>query len=118
MSGQNWNKRIEILLKNQNIPALSFNCVDLWEFNYYISRLFLLKYPMNRFRYFVENQIFGVCTRSGELLKISASSIRLYFIYATFLTFGSPIIIYLVMAFWLEIGKHLRRHNSPTIWEL
>ena len=29
MSGQNGNKRIEILLKNQNIPALSFNCVDL-----------------------------------------------------------------------------------------
>ncbi|MEZ4903131.1 MAG: PspC domain-containing protein [Spirosomataceae bacterium] len=54
---------------------------------------------MNRFRYFVENQIFGVCARLGEVLNFSASSIRLYFIYATFLTFGSPIIIYLVMAF-------------------
>jgi phage shock protein PspC (stress-responsive transcriptional regulator) len=72
---------------------------------------------MNRFRYFVENQVFGVCARVGEVLNISASSIRLYFIYATFLTFGSPIIIYLVMAFWMEIGKHLRRHKSPTIWE-
>jgi len=72
---------------------------------------------MNRFRYFVENQIFGVCTRMGEVLNFSASSIRLYFIYATFLTFGSPIIIYLVMAFWVELGKHLRRHKNPTIWE-
>jgi phage shock protein PspC (stress-responsive transcriptional regulator) len=73
---------------------------------------------MNKVRYYVESQIFGVCSKLGEKLSISASSIRLYFIYATFLTFGSPIIIYLVMAFWLEIRTHLRRHNSPTIWEL
>lgn len=73
---------------------------------------------MNKVRYYVESQIFGVCSTLGEKLSISASSIRLYFIYATFLTFGSPIIIYLVMAFWLEIRTHLRRHNSPTIWEL
>ena len=78
----------------------------------------IVEMRMNRFRYFVENQFFGVCTRSGEVLNISASSIRLYFIYATFFAFGSPIIIYLIMAFWLEIGKHLRRHNNPTVWEL
>lgn len=73
---------------------------------------------MDRIRYYVENQVFGVCARLGEKLSISASSIRLYFIYATFLTFGSPIILYLIMAFWMEIRKHLRRHQSPTIWEL
>ncbi len=72
---------------------------------------------MDRIRYYVENQAFGVCARLGEKLSISASSIRLYFIYASFLTFGSPIIVYLVMAFWMEIRKHLRRHQSPTIWE-
>ena len=38
--------------------------------------------------------------------------------YASFLTFGSPIVLYLVMAFWMEVRKHLRRHQSPTIWEL
>jgi phage shock protein C len=73
---------------------------------------------MFKFRYFVENQIFGVCSSLGQVFSFSASSIRLYFIYASFLTFGSPIIIYLVMAFWLEVGKHLRRHNSPTIWDI
>ncbi len=72
---------------------------------------------MDRIRYYVEDQAFGVCARLGEKLTISASSIRLYFIYASFLTFGSPIIVYLVMAFWMEIRKHLRRHQSPTIWE-
>ena len=69
-------------------------------------------------RYFLENQVFGVCSKLGEKLHFSASSIRLYFIYASFLTFGWPIILYLVLAFWMEIRKHLRRHNSPTIWEL
>lgn len=72
---------------------------------------------MDRIRYYVEDQAFGVCARLGEKLSISASSIRLYFIYASFLTFGSPIIVYLVMAFWMEIRKHLRRHQNPTIWE-
>jgi phage shock protein C len=70
-----------------------------------------------RLRFFVESQVFGVCTRLGEKLNFSVSSIRLYFIYASFLTFGSPIILYLVMAFWMELKKHWRRHSSPTIWE-
>ncbi len=73
---------------------------------------------MERIRYYVEDQVFGVCAKLGERLSFSASSIRLYFIYASFLTFGSPIVLYLVLAFWMEVRKHLRRHQSPTIWEL
>lgn len=73
---------------------------------------------MNKIRYFIENQAFGVCSLLGEKMNISASSIRLYFIYTSFLTLGSPVILYLILAFWLEIKKHLRRHAHPTIWEL
>ncbi|GAB3321538.1 hypothetical protein GCM10027299_16110 [Larkinella ripae] len=73
---------------------------------------------MNKLRYFVESQAFGVCTRLGERMNISASSIRLYFIYTSCLTLGSPVVLYLIMAFWMEMSKHLRRHNNPTIWEL
>ena len=73
---------------------------------------------MNKFRYFVEQQAFGVCTKLGEKMNISASSIRLYFIYTSFLTFGSPVIIYLILAFWMEMKKHLRRNAHPTVWEL
>jgi len=40
---------------------------------------------MYKIKYFVENQAFGVCTRLGEKFKISSSSIRLYFIYTSFL---------------------------------
>ena len=78
----------------------------------------IVKMGMNRLRYYVEDQIFGVCANLGEKLNFPASSIRLYFIYATFMTFGSPIILYLVLAFWMELRHHWRRHNSPTIWEL
>ncbi|WP_421827687.1 PspC domain-containing protein [Larkinella sp.] len=73
---------------------------------------------MNKLRYFVESQAFGVCTKLGEMMNISASSIRLYFIYTSCLTLGSPVVLYLIMAFWMEMRKHLRRHNHPTIWEL
>ncbi|GAB3931967.1 PspC domain-containing protein [Larkinella terrae] len=73
---------------------------------------------MNKLRYFVESQAFGVCTRLGEKMNISASSIRLYFIYTSCLTLGSPVVLYLIMAFWMEMRKHLRRHNHPTVWEL
>ncbi len=62
-----------------------------------------------------EAQAFGVCTRMGEKLGISSSSIRMYFIYASFLTFGSPVLIYLALAFIMNMRKHLRRRNN-TVW--
>jgi len=62
--------------------------------------------------YFFEKQAFGVCNRLGELLGISSTIIRLYFIYLSFLTFGSPIIIYLFLAFWMNVRRYLRRATS------
>lgn len=71
-----------------------------------------------RLKYFVEHHVFGVCTKIGEKLGISTSSIRLYFVYVSFITVGSPIIIYLVLAFWLNIRRYLRQYKSPSVWEL
>lgn len=67
---------------------------------------------MKKIQDFFEYQIFGVCTRLGEKMGIATSSIRLSFIYASFLTFGSPIIVYILLAFVMNIRKHLRRFNS------
>jgi phage shock protein PspC (stress-responsive transcriptional regulator) len=64
---------------------------------------------------FFERQAFGVCTALGEKMGIATSSIRLFFIYASFLTFGSPIVIYLSLAFILNMRRHLRRRS--TIWD-
>jgi phage shock protein C len=67
---------------------------------------------MKTLQNFLEQRAFGVCSKVGEKLGIASGSIRLYFIYTSFLTFGSPLIIYLVLAFWLNIRKYLRRQNK------
>ncbi len=72
---------------------------------------------VEKLKTFFEHHAFGVCTHIGEKLNISISNIRLYFIYASFLTLGSPLIIYLVLAFWMNIRKYLRKANNPTVWE-
>ncbi len=74
--------------------------------------------PMEKLKFFVENQAFGVCTRLGEKLNISTSSIRLYFIYTSFITMGSPVIIYLILAFWMNIRRYLRQRNNPSVWDI
>ncbi|WP_205503253.1 PspC domain-containing protein [Rufibacter psychrotolerans] len=72
---------------------------------------------MKHIQHFLETQAFGVCTSLGEKLGFATSSIRLYFIYLSFLTFGSPVLVYLVLAFWLNVRKHLRRERS-TVWDV
>ena len=58
-------------------------------------------------RHFLEKSAFGVCQQIGEWMRISPATIRMYFIYLSFITFGSPLVIYLFMAFWLNIKKYL-----------
>jgi len=69
------------------------------------------------FKSFIERSVFGVCTYIGERLGIANTKIRLYFIYLSFFTLGSPIIIYFVIAFWLNIEKYIRKNNSVINWE-
>jgi phage shock protein PspC (stress-responsive transcriptional regulator) len=72
---------------------------------------------MRKIQAFFEKQAFGVCAFLGEKLGIATAGIRLFFIYASFLTFGSPVIVYLGIAFIMNIHKHLRRKKS-TIWDI
>ena len=72
---------------------------------------------MEKLKFFVEKHAFGVCSYIGDRLGISSGNIRLYFIYTSFITMGSPIIIYLIMAFWLNIKKYMRP-NRNSIWEI
>jgi phage shock protein PspC (stress-responsive transcriptional regulator) len=62
---------------------------------------------MYRLKQDIEWRAFGVCTALGEKLGISTSRIRMWFIYVSFLTLGSPLIIYMVMAFWLNMKKYM-----------
>lgn len=74
-----------------------------------------MNYLTDKIQVFFENYAFGVCTRLGEILGVAGSSIRLFFIYASFITFGSPILIYLSLAFIMNMRKHLRKRT--TIWD-
>jgi len=62
---------------------------------------------MNKLRRFIEWQAFGVCSAIGQRLGIATGRIRTWFIYISFLTIGSPIIVYMIMAFWLNIKKYI-----------
>ena len=63
---------------------------------------------MNRFKNFIEWQAFGVLSAIGERMGIATSRIRMWFIYISFVTMGSPIIIYMVLAFWMNMKKYMK----------
>jgi len=71
---------------------------------------------MKKILTFFEKQAFGVCSTLGEKFGIASSAVRMFFVYASFLTFGSPLVIYLFLAFLVNIHKYLRRKRS-TIWD-
>ncbi|WP_207496607.1 PspC domain-containing protein [Aridibaculum aurantiacum] len=62
---------------------------------------------MKNIREFFEVRAFGVCTAIGEKMGIATSRIRMWFIYISFLTFGSPVIIYMILAFWINIKNYI-----------
>lgn len=72
----------------------------------YMNGIFYIA-VMNKLRHFIEWQAFGVCSAIGEKLGIATSRIRMWFIYITFLTMGSPLVVYMVMAFWLNIKNYI-----------
>jgi phage shock protein PspC (stress-responsive transcriptional regulator) len=62
---------------------------------------------MNQLKEYIEWQAFGVCAALGEKMGIATSRIRMWFIYISFLTLGSPVIIYMIAAFWLNIKRYI-----------
>ncbi len=66
---------------------------------------------------YFERQAFGVCEWGGDKLRIRSSNIRIFFIYTSFLTISSPVIVYLVMAFVLNLRNLTRRHRG-SVWDL
>jgi len=68
-------------------------------------------------RSFIEWNAFGVCNAIGDRMGIATSRIRLWFIYISFLTMGSPVIIYMILAFWINLKNYiLLRRRNPVRW--
>ncbi|MCB0484441.1 MAG: PspC domain-containing protein [Flavobacteriales bacterium] len=72
---------------------------------------------IERIQSFFEKNTFGVCEYLGEKFGMSTMSIRKFFIYSSFITFGSPVILYLILAFFIENYK-LYKEKRHSIWEL
>jgi phage shock protein PspC (stress-responsive transcriptional regulator) len=62
---------------------------------------------MQKMKDFLELHAFGVCAALGERLGIASSRIRMWFIYISFLTLGSPVIVYMVLAFVRSIKHYI-----------
>jgi phage shock protein C len=71
---------------------------------------------MDKIKDMMEKSAFGVCSYLGRKMGIASSRVRLYFIYTSFMSMGSPIIIYLFVAFWLNVKKYIKRGKN-MIWE-
>jgi phage shock protein PspC (stress-responsive transcriptional regulator) len=56
----------------------------------------------------VEKYSFGVCSYLADKWGLNEGKVRTYFIYSSFVAFGSPVIFYLATAFWINIKKYLR----------
>jgi phage shock protein PspC (stress-responsive transcriptional regulator) len=62
----------------------------------------------------VEMSAFGACQYLGNKMGISTITVRKYFIYISFLTLGSPVLVYFITAFWVNIRTYLRRGRDLT----
>ncbi|HNF71048.1 MAG TPA: PspC domain-containing protein [Chitinophagaceae bacterium] len=72
---------------------------------------------MKTLRSFLEWQAFGVCSTLAQRLRISTARVRLWFIYISFLTLGSPMIVYFIMAFILNIRNYIQSAlRNPVRW--
>ena len=70
--------------------------------------------------FYFEMRSYGVCEWWALKLGIRTSKVRIGFIYASFIALGSPLFIYLGMA-WILEHKHyfkLKPKKRSSIWEL
>ena len=76
---------------------------------------------VEKIKSYLEKNAFGVCEYLGHKLGLKSNKIRIYFIYLSFFTAGSPILIYFILAFWLEhknYFQHLKQmHVKPSVWD-
>jgi len=64
----------------------------------------------------VERHAFGVCQYLGEKMRVAPGEVRKYFIYTSFIGMGSPLIVYLFIAFWVNVRRYIRRGKN-VIWD-
>lgn len=71
---------------------------------------------MDQFKDLLERSAFGVCSYLGKKMGISSARVRLYFIYISFVAMGSPVIVYLFAAFWINIKRYIKSSRN-LLWD-
>jgi phage shock protein PspC (stress-responsive transcriptional regulator) len=75
-----------------------------------LNKLFML----NRLKFFFEKHGFHVSSRLADALGMRASSVRLFFIYLSFVTVGLWFAVYLILAFWMRLKDLIRAKRSSV----
>ncbi|CAN1539437.1 hypothetical protein MCEGE10_01697 [Flavobacteriaceae bacterium] len=70
-----------------------------------------------RLKYFFEKHGFHVSSRLADVLGMRANSVRLFFIYISFVTAGLWFGVYLTLAFWWRL-KDLIRAKRSSVFDL
>jgi phage shock protein C len=65
----------------------------------------------------IEMSVYGVCSYLGRKMSIPSKKVRMFFIYASFIALGSPVIIYLILTFILNLRFMIKTTRNP-VWDI
>lgn len=65
----------------------------------------------------IEINVYGVCAYLGRKLSMPSKRVRMFFIYTSFIALGSPIIIYLILTFVLNLRYMINNKRNP-VWDI
>ena len=72
---------------------------------------------MNKIRNWFEKHGFEVSSRFADALGMKVKNVRLFFIYASFATFGGFFGLYLTLAFWMKL-KDMVYTKRTSVFDL
>jgi len=82
----------------------------------------ILEKPLKLFQFkslrdIIEMRIYGVCAYLGRKMSIPSKRVRLFFIYTSFIALGSPVILYLILTFVLNLRYMIKSKRNP-VWDI
>jgi phage shock protein PspC (stress-responsive transcriptional regulator) len=76
-----------------------------------------MKNLIEQIRFATERHGFEVCSRLADRMGIPAYRVRLFFVYSTFITLFSPLILYMALAFILKLKDYIYERKT-SVWDL
>jgi phage shock protein PspC (stress-responsive transcriptional regulator) len=70
---------------------------------------------VDNIKVFFEDRAFGVCEYLSEKFDLPTAKVRNVFIYVSLVSLGSPVLFYMLTAFWLNVKSYFR--SNGIIWD-